>query len=229
MAELRLLVLRLLILWLALLTGACAAAEHPDWPRGDRRIMVVSTGWHTDIILRAEDIPRETLPETADFPDAGYIMFGWGDRDFYMTPKPGLWITLKAALWPTASVMHVAGLAEDPQHYFRDPEIVALAVDRELFGSVIAGIAASFAREGDRGASSLGPGLYEDSRFYAATSSFYLFNNCNRWTARILRRAGLPVSATMVLTEGQVMRQLRRLVADQGESDAPVTPVPALP
>lgn len=229
MGRLRLLVLRLLVLWLALLTGACAAAEYPDWPLGDRRIMVISTGWHTDIILRAEDIPRETLPEIADFPDARYVMFGWGDRDYYMTPEPGLWITLKAALWPTAAVMHVAGLAEDPQHYFRDPEILVLAVDREVLGSVIAGIAASFARAGDQRASPLGPGLYEDSRFYAATGRFHLFNNCNRWTAQILRRAGLPVSATMVLTEGQVMRQLRRLITDEGVSDAPVTPAPALP
>lgn len=98
--------LRLLVLWLTLLTGACAAAEYPGW-RGDRQVMVISTGWHTDIILRAEDIPPETLPEIADFSDARYVMFGWGDRDFYMTPEPGLWITLKAALWPTVSVMHV--------------------------------------------------------------------------------------------------------------------------
>lgn len=221
--------LRLLVLWLGILLGACAAADPAAPTGGDRHLMVISTGWHTDIILRAEDVPRELLPEMADFPDARYVIFGWGDRDFYMTPDPGLWTTLKAALWPTPSVMHVAGLGEAPQHYFREPEILTLVVDRKTLDAVIAGIAASFARDGARQATPLASGLYEDSRFYAARGRFHLLNNCNRWTARVLRRAGLRLSSALVLTEGQVMRQLRRIIADRQARDPATMPATAVP
>lgn len=196
-------------------------------PLGDRAVMVISTGWHTDIILRASDIPREALPEIADFPDARYVMFGWGDRDYYMTPEPGLWITLKAAFWPTSSVMHAAGFATDPHRYFRAPETVTLMLDDATLHTVIEGIAASFDRGGGAAAPVLGPGLYDDSRFYPATGTFHLFNNCNRWTVQVLRRAGLPLSAALVLTEGQVMRQLRRLVAHRDAGESARSPAPA--
>ena len=54
------------------------------------------------------------LPEAADFPDAAFLEFGWGDRTYYPAKKKTLGMTLAAALVPTPAVMHMAGHATAP-------------------------------------------------------------------------------------------------------------------
>src|SRR5690606_6768511 len=85
-------------IWLALLFGSLAGcAEALDWA-GDgvaaKTVYVFSNGWHSDIIVKRADLPPDKIPESGDFADKRFIVFGWGDRDYYTSPKPGLWITL---------------------------------------------------------------------------------------------------------------------------------------
>jgi len=95
------------LLWLC---SACAGPVHPPpiLVQGEASISiyVVNHGWHTGLIVRRADIPLGLVPETGDFPAADYR----GDWYYYQSGAPGLWLTLKAALWPTASVLHVVGV-----------------------------------------------------------------------------------------------------------------------
>ena len=56
----------------------------PDVPRHDVTVYLIASGWHTEIALpvRAVTGPLRTL--TGDFPNAHYLLFGWGERDYYM-------------------------------------------------------------------------------------------------------------------------------------------------
>ncbi len=200
-----------IVLVLAVLLTACAPPLAP--PPGQTYlaaktvIFVTSNGWHSGIIVAKADLPPDRLPETADFPEARFLEFGWGDAVFYPAKKVTLGKTLRAALVPTPAVVHVVGLRAEPARSFPKAEVVSLPIDGENFGRLIDFVNASFQRVG-----ATGPGLYATSRFYPAKGSFHLFNTCNTWTARALAAAGFDVSALGTFHAEALMQQVRALV-----------------
>jgi uncharacterized protein (TIGR02117 family) len=189
-----------LVLSLALFSGADAQAR-------TFTVFVSSNGWHTDITIARSDIPDGRIPESADFPAATLLQFGWGDADYYTEPEPGVFTTLGAAL-PGPAVVHVAGLSRRPSETFAGTEEVEVTLDREAFDRLVDYLHGSFARGGEARVASRARGVYSFSRFYPATGEFYLFNTCNTWTARGLAAAGLDVSTSGVREADDVMRQL---------------------
>lgn len=173
-------------------------------------VYVTSNGWHTDIAIARADTPPGRLPEQADFPNARYLQFGWGDANFYTEPDPGIGTTLGAAL-PGPAVVHLVGLSDRPSQVFRDIDEIKLTLDGEQFGKLVDYIDASFDRTGERAPAA---GIYAFSRFYPATGEFHLFNTCNTWTAGALEAAALGVSPSGVQTANDVMRQLRSKAAE---------------
>lgn len=177
---------------------------------GDSLIVhVVSHGWHAGIVVR----PRTALAEI-DLPRrvdslARTVEVGWGDEDYYRSPDPGVGITLEAGLWPTRSAIHVVGLREAAADRFPGTEIVRFALDSLAHRRLEEALAGSFERDRAGAVIPLGPGLYEGSRFFAGRGRYHVFNNCNHWTARMLRAAGVPVRPRRALTEELLMRQLR--------------------
>ena len=171
---------------------------------------LVSHGWHTGVVLRRADIPATLWPESRDFPTAGYLEVGWGERDFYQTPGAGSGLALQAVLWPNASVLQVVGFREPPVVTFPESEIIELALSPAGLDGLVHYIHQSYARDGVSRVAALGPGLYGDSRFYPARGRFYLFNTCNVWTAGALQAAGYPVSPALALTAESVMAPARR-------------------
>jgi uncharacterized protein (TIGR02117 family) len=186
------------------LFDAAAGSEPPA-----RRILVLSSQIHTDIavpidaltvadfgFLRAAGLP-------VDYPDARWILFGWGGRAFYLqTPT---WGELKPlpvfrALTVDASVMHVEILGAIAEPW---PGLLGFDIPESRYRDMLAFIRASFAEGG-------GAPLYiEDAHygmndaFFEAHGSFNALLGCNTWTATALRRAGLqtgwwnPLPATL--------------------------------
>jgi uncharacterized protein (TIGR02117 family) len=195
----------------AILLAACAAPPDGTAPPtgvGPKvTIHLVAHGWHAGIALRRADIPPGLWPESRDFPRAEHVEVGWGDREFYQNPDPGVLTTLRAALHPTPSVLHVVGFPGPVAEYFRASEVVELMVSSEGFERLIRYIHDAHERGSRPAAAPLGPGLYGESRFYPARESFHLFRTCNVWTARALRSAGLPVRDS-IAAEG-LMAQAR--------------------
>jgi uncharacterized protein (TIGR02117 family) len=192
--------------------SACAArppvAEPPEGAPAVS-IYLVAHSWHTGIAVRRTRIPAGLWPEIRDFPQADYLEVGWGDREFYQRPDPGLWTMLRAALTPTASVLHVVGVRGPLAGNFPASEIVELSISEEGLVRLARYIHDAHERGGAPVAAPLGPGLYGDSRFYPAWETFHLFRTCNVWTARALRAAGLPVDDS--ITMSGLMAQAREL------------------
>ncbi len=178
-------------------------------------IHVVSHDWHAGIVVRRSDIPAASWPEKRDFPNADYLEVGWGDRDYYQSRDPGFGTTLKAGLWPTASVLHVVGFRGSVTGNFPHSKVIALPVSRDGLTQLIAFIDAAHDRPDRRPLRSLGRGLYGDSHYYPARGRFHLFNNCNGWTARALRAAGYAVNDAM--TVGGLLGQLERDIPATGK------------
>ena len=201
----------------AALLATCETAPPP--PSGDggprsRLIQVASNGWHTAIVVPAPALAATgLLPETADFPDAAFLEFGWGDRVYYPAKEKTLGMTLAAALTPTPAVMHMAGLAAPPDHRGTGLEVVSVALTEGGFLNLVEALAAGFERPGGARARAISRGLYPDSRFYNALGEFHLFNTCNTWTARMLRAGGVALSPAGIVTADGLMARLRTALA----------------
>jgi len=121
-----------------------------------------------------------------------------------------LGLILKAALLPTASVLHIAGFNGPVPAYFPYSEIIGIELSPAGFERLSRTIAASFARDGAGNTRSLGSGLYGNSRFYLSREIYHLFNTCNVWVARALRTAGLPITPARAITVESLMSQVRK-------------------
>jgi uncharacterized protein (TIGR02117 family) len=191
---------------LCCLLSGCAAAPVAVFPEAPAAasIFLVPQGGHTGIAVRRADIAAALLPEKRDFPSADYLEIGWGDRDFYMAPSAGPWLSFKAAFVPTQSVVHVAGVRGALREAFPGAEIMEIPLSRAALHGLLRYVHDAFERQGDA-ATPLGRG------FYPGRDTFHLLRTCNVWAAGALRAAGLPVRDALTV-EGILMqvRPLRR-------------------
>ena len=199
--------------WLATCETAPPLPSRDDGPR-TRPIQVASNGWHTAIVVPAPAIAATgLLPEAADFPDAAFLEFGWGDRTYYPAKEKTLGMTLAAALAPTPAVMHMAGRAAALAGGSGGLEVVPVALTDAGFQNLVGAIAATFERPSGGRAESVSRGLYPGSSFYHARGEFHLLNTCNTWTARMLRAGGVALSPSGIVTADGLMARLRAVLA----------------
>ncbi|MCH8486810.1 MAG: DUF2459 domain-containing protein [Candidatus Cyclonatronum sp.] len=210
---------RLLLLVLFSPVMASCASSNPDLfpPAADAEkveVQMVRHGWHVGLILPVDEIFEEVMPAGLHLSASHrYIEIGWGDRDYYMDPSPGLWTTIKGGLFPTRSVIHLAAYSRLPLQHLERIEIRISAEGYRLLLQQVAGYFTT--EEGE--VLILGDGLYGDSRFYAASPRYHLFQNSNKWAVRKLRHAGLPVRSAFVITASQAVRKISRHGAHIGD------------
>ena len=184
-------------------------------------VWVMSTGWHSDIILRRADIPAALIPETTAYPEGKYFAFGWGDARYYPARSPGLETAIRAIGTPTPAVVHLTAIPSRPESYYLEAEVLRLPITAEGLATLARYIHDSFQRNAGGEASKTGPGLYRHSGFYPATGRFHLFNTCNTWAARGLMQAGLPVGQSRAIQAEALMRELRALAAGVPPRESP--------
>ncbi len=189
-----------------------ARAGAVAWPggAGTLPLYVIAGGWHTELGLPAAAIsgPLAALARAhpGAHPGAETLVFGWGQRDYYMAAHPGLG-DLLGAVAPGPAVVLVIPLPGRPIAAPDHPTVHRLAVTPTGAAALCAWLWESFATIDGR-PRPLGPGPCGGCIFYAATGTYDLAHTCNTWTAQGLRAAGLPVSPAGVITAGQVLGQL---------------------
>ncbi|HEX9756972.1 MAG TPA: DUF2459 domain-containing protein [Nitrospiria bacterium] len=166
--------------------------------------------WHTGIVIQIKEIPTGVFPEKAQFSDFQYLEVGWGDRDYYPMSDPGFWVTLKAGLWPTQSVLHVVGFNGSIENFFPESEIIEIHLSNKGFENLIGYIDNTFLRKEMGNPVDLGQGLYKNSRFYMAKEKFHLFKTCNVWVAQALRSAGCPITPFYAISAGNTIYQAQK-------------------
>ncbi len=185
------------------------AAHDPD----QKSVYVVGHGWHTGLALRTRDISAELWPEVRNFQKHDIVEIGWGDEGFYRAKKITLPLVLDAALLPSGTVMHVAGMDGRITQIFPASDIVEVPLTDSQFDDLSRSIAASFQRdEKTNSAEWLGPGLYGDSQFFRAKGLYYFPKTCNVWTATQLHAAGCPVLLPSLASSAEgVLTRTRRI------------------
>jgi uncharacterized protein (TIGR02117 family) len=201
-----------LVLAMMAVSAGCRSAN--DIPRpgaadSTRTVFLVEHGWHAGIMFRRADVAPGAWRVLEDFPDARYVEVGWGDADYYQAANPGAGTLLKAGLWPTSSVLHVATFRRPPTEVFRGRTIIRIPVSEAGFDALLSFIRNEHARGPDGQPVTLGPGWYGESRFYKATTRYHALNNCNTWAARALRVVGCSMAPARALTVRSLLAQAR--------------------
>lgn len=173
------------------------------------RVWVLDSGWHTGLILPREELgptlSRLLQPEHATH----YIMFGWGNRRFYMAPNPTLGMDI-AALFPSQSVVLVEACDRSPPAcYTSAVKLRTVSIPQGGLTRLDSYLVASMQTDAHGQLEPLAAGPDAGSEFYASALSYDAFHTCNTWTAEALQVAGLPVSYHGVIFAAQLWRQLQ--------------------
>ncbi|MFC2088069.1 DUF2459 domain-containing protein [Calditrichota bacterium] len=157
---------------------------------------VVGHDWHTGIIIHTADIPDSLRPRHHHFPQTRYLEIGWGDKDFYQNPSSEIdyYLAIKAALWPTESVLHINGFDKSVEEYYYFSELIRFEISLEQFKNLYLFIFKTFARDSVGNEIWIGKGHYNDSQFFLGEDKYYFPKTCNVWTAQAINRAGFDIS-----------------------------------
>ncbi len=204
---------KFIFLYLILIVSLLASAntKKPESVSLSYKAYVLKHKWHTGIILKISDINDHMILLCNDFSSSNYIEIGWGDKGFYMAEKETVWLALKAVLWPTKSVLHVAEITNQQLIQFNENELIELQLNEKDFNTLILHINQSFYINENEELESLGNGLYGNSQFYLSTEKYHLFKTCNVWLARGLKKSNVPIKPFYALTSKNVMKQLKNV------------------
>jgi uncharacterized protein (TIGR02117 family) len=205
----------IVVLVIALASPGCAAPVKGLYPAPAigpaKTVYVVSHGWHTGLVVERDAVPVNLWPEKDDFPAAQFLEVGWGDEGFYRARKITAGITLRAIFLPTPGVLHVVGFRGPVDEYFPASEVLPVELSEEGFRELCRFIDGTYERDDAGEAIRLGPGIYGKSAFYRSKGKYYFPKTCNVWTARAIRKAGVPIRPAGSITAGGVIRQARRI------------------
>ena len=173
-------------------------------------IFVIAGGWHTELGLPVESL-RGSLALFADaLPGVRYLVFGWGQRDYYMAREPAIGDLFGAAL-PSSAVMLVVPLWQAPANAYGADHVFNVVVS-DQGASTLSGFIWRFVAMGADGRPvRVAPGPYPQSAFYASNGTYSLGYTCNTWTATALKAAGVPIHASDVVLPGQLTTQLQTM------------------
>jgi len=186
----------------------------PRNPDADKRsnmikkysVHIIKHDWHTGMVLRKDTTNFCLFNE---FPEYEYIEIGWGDKDFYMAEKETVWLALKAALWPTESVIHVSAFNLNPEKFYAVKTVVEIKLAENNYLKLIEYINTSLQKTNDGKLVPLGK-YNKVSRFYLSTEKYHLFKTCNVWTARALKNAGIAINPSFCITSKGVIKRLEK-------------------
>lgn len=174
---------------------------------------ILREGWHTGVVIPVAEAGPGLSALRRWFPNAEYVAFGWGNRAFYTATHPGPGAAI-AALLPSRSAMLVEGLPARPKQALpTDARLRWVCASPREVARLDAYLHDYLAPNADGQPTSIAPGSWPDSRFFAAEGTYDAFHTCNTWTLAGLAFAGFPVHAEGVVFSAQVTRRTESLPA----------------
>lgn len=188
-------------------------------------IYVVKRRWHVDIGFAATDLQPPLASLRADFPEAEYLLFGFGDRHYLLDQDRGPGGML-AALWPGPGLMLVTSLTTSPQTAFGKHNVIEISVNPGQARNAQDFVWQSLAVE-KGSVTPLHVGPYDGSLYYAASQRYSAWHTCNTWAAQALQAADVAVRSLGVELSGQLWMQVRRIGARQDTGQAGTSQSPS--
>lgn len=189
---------------------AARSLEAPE--PADHSVYIVEHGWHTGLVLDTADLAATDLPYFATLRQHRFVEVGWGDAEFFQADDPGILTAADAMLTPGPAVLHVASFDQPVESYFKAEVFHRIPVTASGAGRIGRYVADSFADRTSAAPQATGKGNYgPDSRFVAATGSYYFPHTCNVWTAEALQAGGLETTPALAVTSRALLHQVRQI------------------
>ncbi len=165
-------------------------------------IYLIKQRWHTAVVFHTEDVDSIIFPEVKYFNDAELIDIGWGDEEFYQHPGFDWELAYRALFHSTPSTLRIEGIYFSRQKYFDISEIVIeLKIKNEQLKILQNAIAETVWRDAKGDHAILSTQGTNRVIFFKAHDDYSLFNTCNTWLAKNLRKAGFDIEDDIILTE----------------------------
>jgi hypothetical protein len=198
--------------------ASCATAPlDAHVPYGEATVYIVGRAWHTDIGLPVSEVTGPLASLERGFPGGRFMVFGFGEREYYMGRNKGAGEML-AALFPSKSAILLTPLRASPFEAFPIQQVITLHLPKSGVQQIATRLWDDLEKTPDDLPVRLGDGPVVGSVFYASSATYNAFHTCNTWTALLLRDAGLPMN-THVLLADEVMQQVSRIAAKQAQTE----------
>lgn len=171
-------------------------------------IYVICLGKHSGIVIPKKYADISYLSNKDKYSKAQFIEYGFGDKEYYMSPTPpSLYLGARAVLWSTQSVIRVSKGSIKYYNSMKDVVFYPIKTDKRKLALINDYIRNSFLLKNGK-ACSIGYSSYGDGDFYAGSRNFYLFNTCNSWVAKTLNFAGFNISTWFLITRSSLENRL---------------------
>lgn len=196
----------------ALLLGLIPA--NAGWREADDgiTIFVASNGVHTSIgmPIASEEMDWRTVAEPGHVREpasaATHIFVGYGHRDFYLNTPSWSELSLATAAdaaFGGAALLHVEHVAAPAE----SRNVRAITLTRQEYLRLVAYILPRFSRDAMGQTRPLtGRGYGARDVFYEAEGDFNAIYNCNEWTGRALRAAGVRMGMWTPTAQSVMLR-----------------------
>jgi hypothetical protein len=191
--------------WLGL--AGCTPLRSSARDAGDPAVtlFVVRNSWHMEVGFATADLEPPLAPVSAQFAGARYLLFGFGDRHYFLAKNRNAPVLL-GALWPGPALVLVTALTGAPAQAYPPQEVAELRVSAAQAHAI-----QSFIRGALSDVSPYAKGPYEGSLYYAARQRYSALHTCNTWAAEALRAGDLPVPVRGVIFAGQLWPAVHKL------------------
>ena len=206
-------------LFVNLMLASCSVTQpSPEWRRTYANepkvavVYVIDRGWHTDIGLAADSIfpPLDMLLQR--FPKARYLVFGFGERTWFLAEHINLFEAIRA-LFPSPAAILVTALHTSPEASYGAEHVVALPLSASGLKGLDAYLWSYFEKHQNILKPPIAAGPDSESAFYASGVNYDATFTCNTWTAGALAAAGVPLEPDGIVFAHQVMSRVRDIAA----------------
>jgi uncharacterized protein (TIGR02117 family) len=180
---------------------------------GMHSIFIIAHAHHSGIIVRANEVRVDAWPARRDFPDAEFLVMGWGHREYYPHDDPGVSLAMRALFTQGLSTLNVIPVSGALTQAFPGSEIVEMHITDAGFERLVKFVQDTYELDAQGRGIPVPSGVRHSGRFYASPRTFHAFENCNTWVARALLQAGVDIDPESTLTAGTLLRRVRPLSA----------------
>ncbi len=180
-------------------------------PARYRTVIIIQSYYHTGILLELDAETRGKLDLARYFIRYRNIDIGWGEEVFYQDPSFTLSKGARAVLCPSRSVIRAEGFNQDIDDVVGTSDrAMRFRITDDQYDRLCAFINASLTRNVKGEAVVVSSHDSGAVLFFKSPHTYCLFNTCNTWIAKALKRAGIEISPACVVTASTLFSRLKK-------------------
>ncbi|HOY23387.1 MAG TPA: DUF2459 domain-containing protein [Cellvibrio sp.] len=179
-----------------LLAGCASMPRTQDIPAANTKhtIYFIYKGFHTSILLDAKAVVAQNPQLAGDLAGQTYARIGWGDGDYFTGKSKSVGTATKALIASGYSAVQLLPYDYEPFDEIPPETLVPLAITDEGLRQLAVYLGKSIAVDAQGKLMRLPAFGDAMGSFFQSRYHYSVFSNCNTWSGKALRSAGLPVA-----------------------------------